>query len=88
MGNVRNYLGIQATRNQEGQFSVFQIDYINKIAKEFKLEQTKGSKYPLDPGYHKLTDENFVESNNDYRKLIGMLLYDEKPRPDPSVPKL
>jgi hypothetical protein len=29
----------------------------------------------LDPGYHKLKEKNMLDSNNQYRKLIGMLLY-------------
>lgn len=45
------------------------------MLQEFQLKDSKGSKYPLDPGYHKLTDNNFLNSNNQYRKLIGMLLY-------------
>lgn len=75
LGNVKNYLGIEVTRNEKGCFAISQSKYIQKVAIEFGLETSKGSKYPLVPGYHALEDSNMLESNNDYRKLIGMLLY-------------
>lgn len=54
-------------------FSINQ--YIDKIATELKVNQAKPQKYPIDPGYFKLTCEDFLVSNNEYRKIIGMLLY-------------
>ena len=75
LGNVTNYLGIEVARNEKGCFAISQTKYIQKIAAEFGLENSKGSKYPLAPGYHSLEDPTMLESNNDYRKLIGMLLY-------------
>jgi transposase InsO family protein len=75
LGDIQNYLGIEVSKDINGIYSISQTHYIDKIAKEFQLENTKGSKYPLDPGYHKLDDDNELESNSDYRKLIGMLLY-------------
>ncbi|XP_055584920.1 uncharacterized protein LOC129737782 [Uranotaenia lowii] len=42
----------------------------------FGLEHTKGSKYPMDPGYHKLVKESKpLADNTEYRSLIGSLLY-------------
>lgn len=39
------------------------------------MENAKTSKYPLDPGYYKLQSDALVSNNDEYRKLIGMLLY-------------
>lgn len=86
LGNVKNYLGIEVTRDQNGIFAISQSNYILKIASEFQLEDSKGSKYPLCPGYHSLTDTNVLDTNTDYRKLIGMLLYvSTNTRPDISA---
>lgn len=86
LGEVRNYLGIEISKDEKGIFAISQTSYIQKIASEFELENSKGSKYPLAPGYHTLVDENFLNSNKDYRKLIGMLLYvSTNTRPDISA---
>lgn len=44
---------------------------------EFGLQNCKSSKYPIDPGYHKYSDHNIedYEDNGKYRSLIGSLLY-------------
>lgn len=86
LGDIQNYLGIQVSRDEFGAFEISQTNYIMKIAQEFHLEDSKGSKYPLDPGYHKLEDQKLLDTNNDYRKLIGMLLYiSTNSRPDISA---
>ena len=86
LGDVKNYLGIEVSRDQNNIFAISQSKYIHKVASEFQLEHSKGSKYPLAPGYHSLQDTNMLESNNEYRKLIGMLLYiSTNTRPDISA---
>jgi hypothetical protein len=86
LGKVQNYLGIEISRDQKGIFTIHQAKYIDKVAVEFNLQDAKGSKYPLDPGYHSLDDPNNLPSNEEYRKLIGMLLYiSTNSRPDISV---
>lgn len=86
LGNIQNYLGIQVFRDINGTFSIDQSHYITTIASEFNLENCKSAKFPLDPGYHKLEDKNFLENNTKYRKLIGMLLYvSTNSRPDISA---
>jgi hypothetical protein len=47
--------------------------YIEKLITEAGLSDAKSSSFPLDPGYLKITDENFLENNKLYRKFIGML---------------
>jgi hypothetical protein len=79
-------LGIQISRDENGIFSINQSRYISKIASEFMLEDSKGSKYYLDPAYHKQTDETFLEMNTIYRTIIGKLLYiSTNTRPDIST---
>jgi hypothetical protein len=49
--------------------------YINKSVDAAGQTDAKPSKYPRDPGYFNLADENRLSGNSEYRKLIGMLLY-------------
>lgn len=42
LGNVKNYLGIQVSRDDKGIFSICQSQYIHKIASESMLENSKG----------------------------------------------
>jgi hypothetical protein len=54
---------------------ISQAPYIDKIIETSGLYDAKLSTYPLTAGYFKLKDENELENNEEYRKLIGMLLY-------------
>lgn len=74
MGEPSKYLGMNISRDKEG-FCLSQEIYIEKIASDFQLLEAKGSKYPLDPGYHKITDSPPLPPENQFRKIIGMLLY-------------
>ena len=86
LGEVKQFIGINVERQRTGIFQINQSNYINKIAETFQLESSKGSLYPLDPGYFKLNDDDFLDSNNKYRKVIGMLLYvSTNTRPDISA---
>jgi transposase InsO family protein len=86
LGKIQTYLGIEVSRDQNNNFAIHQAKYIEKVASEFDLQDAKGSKYPLDPGYHSLTDTDTLPTNEEYRKLIGMLLYiSTNTRPDISA---
>jgi hypothetical protein len=83
LGEAKQFIGINIERLKNGTFAINQSPYIQKIAETFQLQDTKGSLYPLDPGYFKLNDDELLESNNEYRKIIGMLLYvSTNTRPD------
>jgi ribonuclease HI len=83
MGNVKHFLGIDVNRDEDGNFHISQKQYIEKIVEEAGLNDGKISKYPLMTGYFRHHDENYLESNNEYRKLIGKLLYiSTNTRPD------
>jgi hypothetical protein len=74
------------SKDADGAYQICQSKYIEQIAKEFQLSDAKRAKYPLDPGYHQLKDERFLDSNALYRRLIGKLLYvSTHTRPDISA---
>lgn len=74
LGEARNYLGISLSRNKEGFFELCQCNYIEKILDITGLSEAKESRIPMDTGYHKLNGKQ-LESNHEYRKIVGMLLY-------------
>lgn len=83
LGNVKHYLGIDIEKDREGNFLISQEKYIDKIIEEANLESGKESKFPLDTGYFRNYDEELLDTNDQYRKLIGMLLYlSTNSRPD------
>lgn len=75
LGPVECYLGVQITRDNDGSFLINQERYIRKIVEEAGLVDAKLSRFPLDVGYYKINDNQVLQSNDQYRKLIGMLLY-------------
>lgn len=86
LGNVKHYLGIDVTKDKDGNFLLSQAQYIKKIIESSNLCDAKTSKFPLDQGYFKIEDKNILPDNNEYRKLIGMLLYlSTNSRPDISA---
>jgi len=86
LGLVNHFLGINIKRNQKNLFEINQEEYILKIATAFEVQNAKPQKYPIDPGYYSLTDDELLSSNTEYRKLIGMLLYvSTHTRPDVSA---
>ena len=54
-------------RDKDGNFHISQKQYIEKIVEESGLNDGKFSKYPLMTGYFRHHDENYLESNNEYR---------------------
>lgn len=73
LGEVKHYLGISIER-KDGNFLISQQKYIDEIVMEAGLTDAKTSKFPLDTGYYK-QEGKLLPSNEEYRKLIGMLLY-------------
>lgn len=74
LGEAKHYLGIDINQNANGEFEISQTSYIDKIVDAADLGDAKISKFPMDSGYFKL-DGKLLDSNDEYRKLIGMLLY-------------
>jgi hypothetical protein len=75
LGNVKTFLSIEVERDMDGNFSVHQSSYIEKIISAAGQEDSKISKIPMDEGYYKLKSEDYLPDNIKYRQLIGMLLY-------------
>ena len=74
LGEVKQYLGINIRKDDAGNFVISQSDYIEKIIEAAGLGEAKISKFPLDTGFYKLVGKA-LSTNEEYRKLIGMLLY-------------
>lgn len=77
MGEIKQYLGIEVTEDDDGIYSIRQTKYINKVINDFGMQDAKNSKTPLDVGYEKIQSQNHLEleSNKQYLKLIGSLLF-------------
>ena len=75
MGKLRNFLGIEIKRSEDGYYDISQRNYIDKLLNEFNLLNAKESQYPLDPGYFKFDTVVEYERPDVYQKAIGSLLY-------------
>lgn len=75
LGEVKFFLGMKVERNDDGDFLISQESYINKIVESAGMKDSKVSKYPLDPGYEKLQDQNLLRDIKIYQSMIGQLLY-------------
>lgn len=86
LGPAKRFLEIDIAKDKEGNFTLSQEKYIEKILNETGLSDAKISQYPLDTGYFKIENSDFLDSNEEYRKIIGMLLYlTSHTRPDISA---
>lgn len=89
LGEIKQYLGIDVTRDKDGIFHLNQAKYIKKIVNEFGMSHAKVSNVPMQVNYGKTaanTDDGLLLSNKQYQKLIGCLLYiSVNTRPDISA---
>lgn len=87
LGNLKHYLGIEISKDVDGNFEICQSLYINETAQEFGLQEVKPVKTPVELSYGKGGETASLENNTLYRKLIGHLLYiSVNSRPDVSAP--
>lgn len=75
LGEGRNYLGIQIGCNLNGNFTLNQKHDIVKIIKDIGMTEAKISKVPLSVSYGKGKNSELLMDNENYRKLVGCLLY-------------
>ena len=76
LGQVRYYLGIEIERNEKGDFLINQKNKIKSLVKEHNLEDAKPINLPISTTYLKEKgEEDLLENNNEYRSIIGSLLY-------------
>nr|GEU74773.1 ribonuclease H-like domain, reverse transcriptase, RNA-dependent DNA polymerase [Tanacetum cinerariifolium] len=82
LGLLAYYLGIEVTQT-DGDISVKQTAYANKILKEAGMLDCNGTLIPMDPGTRltKVTEGTMVNST-EYSSLIGCLRYLLHTRPD------
>lgn len=86
LGHISYYLGCQIERDLNGDFFINQNVYIKRIIEQSGMKDAKPSPIPLDTGYYKISDENKLENNFFYQKIIGQLLYlSVNSRPDISA---
>lgn len=84
--DVKYYLGINIRRNQQGDFTINQSNYIQKVLRRTRLDQAKPSTFPMDPGYEKLSVDSQEIKSDHYTRLIGaLLLISVHSRPDISA---
>jgi hypothetical protein len=86
LGNIKHYLGMQIERDDHGDFWINQTTYINEIVRGAGLMEAKNSNTPIDVGYYKLEEGQLLDSNTNYQRAIGQLLYvSVNSRPDISA---
>lgn len=87
LGPIKHYLGLEVSRDSNGNFMVSQTSYIRKVITEIGLQDSKASAYPLDPNYGKTISNGVALLDNKlYQKYIGCLLYiSVNTRPDISA---
>lgn len=75
LGIAKHYLGMNIFRDKNNDVFINQSQYIDSIVSDASLQDSKVSKFPIDPGYYKINDSQRLPSNEEYRRLIGKLLY-------------
>lgn len=78
LGEIKQYLGVEVTRDKDGIFHLNQEQYINKIVNDFGLTTAKTSDVPIHVSYGKATanaNDSILRSNAQFQKLLGCLLY-------------
>lgn len=86
LGPIEHYLGMEVTKDKEGNFELNQSAYINKMASDFGLKDAKDAKTPMEVNYGKTDSTTPLDNNVKYRRLIGRLLYlSVNSRPDISA---
>ena len=88
LGDIKHYLGIEVTRDKQGNLELCQSKYIDQVARTFGLLNSKEEKTPMEIGYYKspLDSSSKMANNKDYQKMLGCLLYiSVNTRPDISA---
>lgn len=75
LGPITQFLGIEVTRDTDGNFQLCQSKYIKQIALQFGLMNAKSANTPMEVNYGKSSSSVLLIDNVNYQKLIGSLLY-------------
>uniref|UniRef100_A0A5S6QJX2 Reverse transcriptase Ty1/copia-type domain-containing protein n=1 Tax=Trichuris muris TaxID=70415 RepID=A0A5S6QJX2_TRIMR len=77
LGEVRQYLGMQVEREEDGSFLLYQAAKVRHLLKEHGLLDAKPVATPMEANFLSSTEEESpkLPDNAEYRKAIGSLLY-------------
>ncbi|XP_072263039.1 uncharacterized protein [Pyxicephalus adspersus] len=77
LGDIKNYLGIQIEREENGSFLLNQKHKIQEIIETFGMENAKPVKSPMETNYLKEmnSQDTLLPTNTQYREAIEKLLY-------------
>lgn len=70
LGPIHQYLGMEVSKDSNGNFELCQATYIQRIAVEFGLKDAKPAKTPMDVGYGKSDSSRPLENNTRYRSTL------------------
>ena len=84
LGDVSLLLGIVISRDEDGNYTMHQKPYIDRMVERFHLENANPLPHPIF-GEHlqkRKPDEEVVHDLNLYQQLVGSLLYSRHTRPE------
>ncbi|UYV69497.1 hypothetical protein LAZ67_6003814 [Cordylochernes scorpioides] len=87
LGDPTQFIGIEISRNREGELLLSQKNKIQKLVERYNLQEAKPTFTPMESGYPGISDEKLLPNNVQYQQLIGSLLYlSVVSRPDIAAP--
>ncbi|UYV68712.1 hypothetical protein LAZ67_6000522 [Cordylochernes scorpioides] len=87
LGDPTQFIGIEISRNREGEFLLSQKNKIQELVERYNLQEAKPTFTPMESGYSGISDEKLLPNNVQYQQLIGSLLYlSVVSRPDIAAP--
>lgn len=76
LGDAKQFLGLEITKDQEGIYSLSLQSYIKRLIVAFGMKDAKVARTPMDQGYLKDTSESeAMQDITMYRSLVGALMY-------------
>lgn len=75
LGHVSQFLGVEVHKTKSGNYAINQKSYIEKISTLLNVSNSRPQKYPIDPNFYNIDRGEALNSNSEFRKIIGMLLY-------------
>ena len=81
--NMESFLGYNILYNEDGSITITQPGFLSKLLKEYNLQGANGVTTPMDCNFNDEINDNAELCDNDnYRKLLGALIFLLKSRPD------
>ncbi|UYV77601.1 hypothetical protein LAZ67_15001684 [Cordylochernes scorpioides] len=75
LGDPTQFIGIEVSRNREGEFLLSQKNKIQELVERYNLQEAKPTFTPMESGYPGISDVKLLPNNVQYQQLIGSLLY-------------